>query len=315
VDPNGNSVGPWRLVAPGQFLSVVSGKFGTDGSQEVFGLGIDHRVYMARYNTDGTFRDGWGLVAPGFFDSLAASKYGTSQAPILFGLGTASAGGGRLYAARFTADGAFRDGWSLVASGPFQSLAAGRYGAGQASPELFGIGVNNQVSAIRFTDAGVLRDTFALPAGAFTQLTVANHADGTLELFGLGTDHRAYAAQLNSAGTLAFGWMNTAPGFFSAIAAASPLTGNTGGVSLGTAENLAAQRQPYVAIFNDSGTLGYGWNKLATGLFANLGASAAGRTALYGLGFFGEKDDPSDNVNPDFFRMPSGFFAALDLAD
>ncbi len=100
-----------------------------------------------------------------------------------------------------------------------------------------------------------------------------------------------------------------------AIAAASPITGNTGGVSLGTADNLAAQRQPYVAVFNDSGTLSYGWNKLATGLFANLGASAAGRTALYGLGLLGEKDDPSDNVNPDFFRMPSGFLAALDLAE
>src|SRR5262249_54940189 len=230
----------------------------------------------------------WGLVAPGLFDTIALSKYGSTGAPILFGLGTASAGGGRLYAARLNADGTFRDGWSQVASGPFQALAAGRYGAGQTSPELFGIGVNNQVSAIRFTDTGVLRDSVALPAGSFMQLTVANHADGTLGLFGLGTDHGACADHLNSAATLALGWMNAEPGSCSAIAAGSPVTGNPGGVSLGTAENLAAQRQPYVAIFNDNGTLNYGWNKLATGLFANLGASATGKTALYGLGFFGE---------------------------
>src|SRR5262249_29852685 len=60
---HGAASGPWSLVAPGAFLSIIvstaSSASGVD-APFVLGVGIDHRVYMARFNAD----------APFSFDSL-----------------------------------------------------------------------------------------------------------------------------------------------------------------------------------------------------------------------------------------------------
>src|SRR5262249_36219940 len=84
-DAQANLVSGWGTIAPGVFLSLTVGNFGT-GNAEVFGISTDHQAYAARFTAAGTFVDGWTLVAPGQFQSLDAANttLGTLE---LFGIG------------------------------------------------------------------------------------------------------------------------------------------------------------------------------------------------------------------------------------
>jgi len=331
LDASGNPTSAWTYTAPGYFLSLAAGEFGPDHAPIVFGVGYNHQVYYLRLNPDGTFRDGWTQVGPGCFDSLAVAKYGADGAPVLFGVATDVGDGAahRVFAAKFDAQGNVISGWSQVSGGLFRGIvggiAAGDFGVGQINPELFGIGQDGQVYAARFNADATLASDFALVApGQFTQLTVGNHSDGTLQLFGLGVDHHAYAAQFDNVGIPAGGWSQTAPGLFSAIAAAPLGSGDFGGISLGVGVAYGGSARPlqehqnsqtYVLTFQSSGVADEGWTKLTQGLFSAVGASSQGLTSLYGVSFInGDVDNPSDNINQGFFSDAPGIFSDIKLA-
>src|SRR5439155_19384014 len=143
-DVHGGGGGAWMATAPGQFLDIAVSTYGALEAPIVFGLGVDHRIYVARFNPNGTLLDGWVTLAPGLFDALTTAYYDANAATMVFALGTAGAGGSQLYFAHFTAAGAFRDGWALVAPGQFRSLTAGSLGAGRDQPEVFGVGLDGK---------------------------------------------------------------------------------------------------------------------------------------------------------------------------
>src|SRR5262249_26165878 len=155
----------------------------------LFGLGVDHRIYVARLKFDGTLLDGWVQFAPGLFDALATAYYDSNASTIVFGLGTAEAAGRQVFSARFDGEGSFVDGWALVAPGQFTAIAAGSFGVDRDRPELIGVGLDNHVYATRFTDDALFESGwFTGPAGPVSSLAVVSLATGGLEVFALGLD-------------------------------------------------------------------------------------------------------------------------------
>ena len=57
-------VSGWSPVAPGAFQSIVASDY-AGVNPEVFGVGVDHQVYAARFTSNGTLANGWFRVAPG----------------------------------------------------------------------------------------------------------------------------------------------------------------------------------------------------------------------------------------------------------
>src|SRR5262249_24755763 len=48
----------WNLVAPGQFLTVAGTTFGPTLAPVVFGVGLDHKVYEAKFDGNGNLISG-----------------------------------------------------------------------------------------------------------------------------------------------------------------------------------------------------------------------------------------------------------------
>ena len=122
---------------------------------------------------------------------------------MLFGLGMDN----QLYGARFKSDGNLLFGFFLVAPGQFKSLVAdtiGTPGAG-SFPELFGVGLDNQVYAARLGAQGTLINGFFLVApGQFQSITAGQFGAGNPELIGIGQDKQLYAARFDPAGNFLY---------------------------------------------------------------------------------------------------------------
>src|SRR5262249_17986846 len=179
-EAHGAAGGAFAVPAPGRFLQIAVSTYGAFEAPLIFGLGVDHQIYVERLNPDGTLLDGWIRFAPGFFDALATTTYDANASTIVFALGDASGDGRQIFSARFDGNGRFRDGWGLVAPGQFKSLAAGSLGVARDRPEVFGIGVDNNFYFARFTSAGVFANGWMRgPAGPVSSLTVAGLDDTT----------------------------------------------------------------------------------------------------------------------------------------
>src|SRR5262249_47964747 len=58
-EAHGAAGGAFTVPAPGQFLQISVSTYGAFEAPLVFGLGVDHRIYVERLNQDGTLLDGW----------------------------------------------------------------------------------------------------------------------------------------------------------------------------------------------------------------------------------------------------------------
>jgi hypothetical protein len=316
LDANGSaSSSGWQLVAPGQFLSVTGGTYGSTRAPIVFGVGVDHRVYGAKFDASGNLLSGWSMVAPGLFTSVVVGNYGSGGEPIVFGIGTPGTGQ-KVWAARFDAQGDFRSGWGPVAPGVFTSLAVGTFGSGNSA--LFGLS-RNQAFVARFDDNGLFTDGWVpVGPGQFQSLAAANRADGTLELFGAGLDGQAYAATFSTAGLRTLGWFpvnSGQPVGFTQLTAAPLANGNLAAFSLG------GDQHAYEATFDAAtGNELSGWAQVSTMTFARLAAAGqSSRTTLYGLGaadhqVYVEQFDAAGGVQSDFALLAPGQFTEVAAA-
>ena len=148
-------------------------------------------------------------------------------------------------------------------------------------------------------------------------MAVAKRADGALELFGLGLDGRAFAANFNNSGNLANGWFridDNQPIAYTQIVAATLVNGNM------IAFGLGSDQHPFDATFGLSGTKQSGWTQLATNAFRLLAAGSQGGNAR--LFAIDANDatvdamvfDSTGTLNSGFFAMPNGQFAVVAVA-
>src|SRR2546421_9783043 len=96
--------------------------------------------------------------------------------------------------------------------------------------------------------------------GHFRQLTVAQHPDGSVELFGLANNHHVFGAEVDDVANLEFGWFLTAPGQFAAIHPAPLGAGDIRGATPRIAALLlhATTRPQYAAMLNEDATPDHG---------------------------------------------------------
>lgn len=329
ADAVGQQADAWMPTAPGQFLDIVVSQrvpcpgscgSGPNVAPLVFGLGLDHQIYAALFNNNGTLHSGWFLVAPGFFDDLAVTSnvdfggFGSGE-HFLFAVGTESLGGRQVFEAEFDSFGTFVSGWAPVAPGQFESIVAETYGAG--NPEVFGVGVDDQVYAARFdADGDLVNGWFHVAPGAFASLAVAGRPDGSLELFGLGLDGRAFAANFNASGNLAHGWFpvhDRQPQPFTQIVASALAGGNLSAFGLGT------DAHAYQATFG-TGNQATDWSQLSADAFRFLAAgSQRGNAKLFAInaGDFHIQAmifDESGAFNSGFFPLADGEFTVVAVA-
>jgi len=294
---------------------VAATTYGPTLAPVVFGLGLDHNVYEAKFDANGNLLAGWVLVAPGQFSSLVVGTYGANAQPILFGIGT-PAQLQQVASARFDAQANLVSGFSPVAFGTFTALAVGNFGSG--SVELFGISFS-QAYLAHFDSTGVFTDGWAPVApGQFQSLTAANRSNGTLELFGAGLNGQAYAATFSNTGQLVLGWFpvnSGQPVNFSQLTAAPLAGGNLAAFGLGSDQHA------YEATFDaTTGAKLTGWSQLSAMTFARLVAAAqSGRTKLGGLNavdqqVYLELFDAAGNVQSGFALLAPGQFTDLALA-
>src|SRR5262245_59140198 len=112
-------------------------------------------------------------------------------------------------------------------AGPVASLTvAGLDDTTGNALEIFGLNAAGHVLS-NVTDAdGLFAASFTLgPADTFTSLVAAGVPDQQVVLFGLGTDRQVRRQTFSSSGVAASGFVATAPGSFTAIAATSVFDG------------------------------------------------------------------------------------------
>jgi hypothetical protein len=281
-----------------------------------FGVGTDHRIYQARFASDGTLLSGWTLAAPGVFDSVVVGNYGADGSVVVFGIATAGVAGQRVFAARFDNQANLINGWFQFAPGAFAKLAVGVYDSG--SPELFGIGVNQQVYGARFNaEANLLNGWFPVAPGAFTDIAVASRTDGSLELFGISLG-QVFASNFDTSGNFVSGWFTANSGQpvnFTQLAAATLGNGNAIAFGLGTDQLV------YDATFDSiTGVQASGWTSLSSNLYSRIAAgSQIGITKLYAIAalddqIFAELFDSSGAVQTSFFLTAPGQFVDLGVS-
>src|SRR5262249_44040676 len=120
---------------------------------------------------------------------------------------TAATSGHDVFAARFDSAANLLAGWFRFAPGPFDTLTTTRFNTtGQV--ELFGVNsVDHNARGARFDALGNYFDGwFTFAPGVFQSLAATRRSNGTAELFGVGFDGQAYAANFTINGLLANGW-------------------------------------------------------------------------------------------------------------
>src|SRR5262249_8181593 len=154
---------------------------------------------------------------PGQFTSLAAGTFGNGHAEV-FGISIDQ----QAYFARFSAAGAFTDGWILVAPGQFTVLAAAGHTNGTL--ELLGVGRDGQAYAANLNAAGSLANGW-FPANTnqpvgFLELTATTLGNGNAVAFALGSDQLAYEATFAAdTGVKVSGWTPVASDLFRKLTA------------------------------------------------------------------------------------------------
>jgi hypothetical protein len=253
-------------VAPGEFDDIVVGRYGSDGSPIVFGIGTpaagNRQVFAARLDANAQLAAGWFSFAPGQFTALTVGAFGSGNAEVC-GISIDH----QAYLARFSATGAFTDGWGLVAPGQFTALAAADRPGGAL--ELFGTGFDGQAYAATLNSAGTLAaGWFAAnstqPVG-LSQITAVAPSNADPVVFALGTDHRAYEARFDAGtGVKAGSWIQLATDGFEELAA---------GARLGKAQLYgiaAAALDVEAALFDTAGIMQGGFFSTASDRFTDL---------------------------------------------
>lgn len=184
---------PWFLVAPGQFTSLAAGYSGSAPRTGppfrdpiVFGVGLDHQVYAARFGDSGVgepaLRYGFFHVAPGAFSKVTVGQR-TDGVLELFGLGLDQ----QVYAAKFGPYQELDYGWFLTAPGTFRDIAAAPISAAEAGRVLLAVDTNPRgapVFGALFDASGALdQGWFALTPGVFAR--IGTHLFGKTLVLGI----------------------------------------------------------------------------------------------------------------------------------
>jgi hypothetical protein len=230
-DPSGNVSGNYTLVAHGQVKTlelgpgvIISTLGGTLTYPEVFAIGLDSQVYAKDTGATGT---SYTLIKPGQIKALAVGRFGlSSSVQELFVIGLDS----QVYGLKLNSAGtaAASANYFLTRAGQVKSLAvatidANLSGVVSARPEVFAIGLDDQVYAQKFDTSGNSAGSYfltrpgqveGLAVGGFVA-NISGFLSGpaTLpELFVIGRDGQVYDQQFNLSEDSTTPYTLTAPG-------------------------------------------------------------------------------------------------------
>jgi hypothetical protein len=170
-DSAANRTTNYFLTAPGTVQSIAYGfTFASNLIPELFVRGMDSQVWEQKLTAAGDPATSFFLAAPGAVQSLSVTVHvvaGTTLRAEVFALGLDN----QVYGLKLAADGTPVSPFFLTSPGMVVSFTASvvNNGGGMFSPEVFALGLDHQVYALRFSSMEDPMGTFFLTAPGMVQ--------------------------------------------------------------------------------------------------------------------------------------------------
>jgi hypothetical protein len=280
-DANGYPAFGYFPTAPGQTFKQIRVARSRMNTPLVLGIGPDNQVYVQKFSATGDPKGGFKPVAPGQVKDLevASDFFQTGE---FFVLGMDN----QVYAQKLTDTGdPVGTAYFLAAPGQVWKIQVGAaQSSGSAVPLVFGVGLDSQVYAVKFTANGDPASGYYLvahgqvkpdksigfgwsqPAGGFVP-----------ELFVTGLDSQVYATKLTSAGDPAGGYFLAAAGAVKSFSV-GVMSNNVVHPEL---FSIGMDNQVYGAKFSDAGNPAGGYFLTAPGAVSSLTASYVQKFSNY----------------------------------
>jgi hypothetical protein len=214
---NGDPVGGYALMGFGQVKAIAAAP---DFFQSFayFVLGLDNRVYGKLISTTGDpTPTPYGLVQPGLVKTMTVGvSFFDGGSPQLFVIGLDD----QVYAQKFTSTGVTVGGYFLTTPGAVKSISFGFSFPNPTTivPEIFAIGLDDQIYAQKFTTFGDPSTFYFLAApGKVKEISVGIMSDNTQDLdrpqlFVIGLDNQVYSLTFSNLGDPSGGYFLVGPG-------------------------------------------------------------------------------------------------------
>jgi hypothetical protein len=200
----GDPVGGYNFTTTGQVKSIQVGHDASN-NPELFVLGLDNQVYYQKFNGSGDSASPYLFVDTGQVKSIKFAQTQNGQ-PELFVIGLDD----QVYGHHFNNSGdSDHLGYFLAFFKPgnpqgtlYQVKSITTAHDGSNNPELFAIGLDNQVYAERYDASGNPDPTgyFTAALGQIKAIDVAFDANNDPELFAIGLDNQVYYATFDAFG-------------------------------------------------------------------------------------------------------------------
>ena len=231
LDAVGNSTGPYGLTQPGVVKAVsVVNVYSSASPIFLFAIGLDDQVYEQKFDGAGNSLGPYALTQPGQIKTVAA--FNANGAPELFVVGLDD----QVYIQQFGPSGNSSGPYTLSHAGQIKFMTLGFFALAPVgtqppvNPELFAIGLDDQVYTQKFNASGTSAGGYALTRpGQVRSVSVGNITtetpappnsirwDITPEMFAVGTDDQVYAMTFNSSGDPVSGYFLAAAGQVRAV--------------------------------------------------------------------------------------------------
>jgi hypothetical protein len=213
-DPNGSSLGAWRLAAPGQVKTMNL----TPNYRELVVIGLDDQVYSLKLDAFGDAQGGYSLTTSGQVKAISVTYTNTFYGLVVFAIGLDD----QVYAQKLDTNGRSITPYFLTRPGAVKTLTTTFYNANSTflTAEVFVIGLDDQVYAQKFDLFGNSASGYVLTRPGQVKALAVNstRADGNPEMFAIGLDDQVYAQKFDNHGDSASGYFLTRPGQVKAIA-------------------------------------------------------------------------------------------------